>query len=284
MKTRVYFFDIFNYAFLALICFATFYPFWNQLVISFATAEAYYSDWFHLYPRSFTLEAYAYNLSNPQVFRSFAISVFVTVSGTLLSMFLTTTAAYFLSKERVRGRTLFFSLFILTLFLNGGLIPTYMLVTRLGMRNSLLALIVPNALNVYHMVLMKNYFITMPPSLEESARLDGASELTVLARIVLPVSAPIIATISLFYSVAYWNDWFQGMIYLGNRKLYPLALYLQGLLSQKSSIELPTGADVGTPATVQAAIIMITIVPIICVYPFLQKHFVKGALVGAVKQ
>jgi putative aldouronate transport system permease protein len=284
-KVRLSVFDACNLLFLLLVCFATFYPFWNQLVISFSTPEAYFRDWFHVIPRSFSLYAYRYNFQNPQVFRSFAVSVLVTAVGTVFSMFLTTTAGYFLSKGRVRGRNLVFLLFILTMFIDGGLVPTYILVTRMGFRNSLFALFIPNALNIFYIVLMKNYFMSMPESLEESARLDGANDLRVLAQIVVPVSRPIMATISLFYAVYFWNDWFHGMIYISRNMIFPLSLYLRGILSAATStIAVTGGIETEVPATVRSAIIMITIVPIVCVYPFLQKHFIKGIMLGATKE
>lgn len=286
MRTHTTWFDVANTLVLLLVCFLTFYPFWQQLVISFSTSEAYFKDWFHIVPRSFTLHAYRYNFQNPQVFLSFVNSVLVSAAGTVMAMLLTTSAGYFLSKNRVRGRNLLFVIFILTMFIDGGLVPRYILVTRtLGMRNSLLALFIPSALNVYFIVLMKNYFQHMPESLEESAKIDGANDLVVLARIVVPTSRPIIATISLFYAVGFWNDWFHGMIFLSQRTLFPLSLYLRDVISAATStIAVTGGIETEVPATVRGAIIMITIVPIVCVYPFLQRHFIKGIMLGATKE
>jgi putative aldouronate transport system permease protein len=270
---------------LAVVCFLTFYPFWNQLVISFSSTEAYYRDWYHIVPKSFSLEAYRYNLQNPQVFRSFYISVIVTASGTVLSLLITAMTAFFLSKSFLPGRNMIFILFVLTMFLQGGLIPFYVLVTQLGLRNSLLALIMPYLLNVYFIILMKNYFQSLPHSLEESATIDGANDFLILFSIIIPVSKPIMATITLFYAVFYWNGWFPAMLFINQPSKYPLALYLRGIIAQAvSSIDTPTAAiEVQIPATVRASVMMITILPIICVYPFLQKHFVKGIMLGAVK-
>ena len=284
VRQRFTVFDYVNYAILVAFCFSTFYPFWHVLVISFATPQMYYLDRFHLIPRSFTLEAYQYNFAEPQVFRSFFTSIRVTVSGTSLAMFVTICTGYFLSKREIRGRNLIFFFFVLTMFIQGGIIPRYVLIAQLGMRNTLFALFVPLAINMYFLILAKNYFITMPKSLEESARLDGANDLVVLFRIVVPTSMPIIATLSLFYAVQFWNDWFSPMIYLSDRSKAPLSLYLRGLIATATSAIDQGDYTQHTPATIRAAVIIITMTPIILVYPFLQKYFVKGILVGAIRE
>lgn len=278
------FFDIANTLVLVLVAFLTFYPFWNILVVSFSTPGAYYTSAYHLVPRELTTDAYVYNFSNTQVYTSFFTSVTVTVAGTSMAMVLTIMTAYFLSKKYLKGRNFIFGMFILTMFIGGGLIPFYVLVTKLGMRNTLFALFVPQALNMYFLILTKNYLVSMPQSLEESAKLDGANDFTILLRIVVPTAKPIIATISLFYAVQFWNDWFNPMIFLRDQKLFPLSLYLRNLISEATG-QIDQGVvDIGTPATIRAAVMIITITPIILVYPFLQKHFVKGVLLGSVKE
>lgn len=285
MQQKFSWFDIVNYIFLALVCFTTFYPFWTQVVISLSTAETYYGDWFHIVPKSFSLESYQACVKDKQVVRSFLNSVIVTTAGTTLSLAMTTMAAYFLSKNYLRGRNVIFFLFVLTYFISGGLIPFYLVVVKLGMRDSLLALFIPSLINVYYIILMKNYFQHLPASLEESAKLDGASDIRILLRIVVPTSKPIMATIGLFVAVQFWNDWFRGLLFLTSNKLYPLSLYLRFFLSAHMSQRMGTEAITASqiPGMLRAAIIMITIVPIILVYPFIQRHFVKGIMLGAVK-
>lgn len=283
---RLTFFDVLNYLFLFLVCFLTVYPFWQQLVVSFSTPEAYYSDWYHLVPKSFTFANYLYNFQNPQTFRSFFISTVVTSSGTILSLLMCTMAAYFLSKSRLRGRNLLFFLFVFTHFMRGGLVPFYITVDTLGMNRSYLALVIPYLIEMYYIVLFKNYFQQMTISLEEAALIDGANDFQILFRIVVPTAKPVVAAVGLFVAVRYWNDWFPGLIFLDNVRMYPLALYLRGLVQQLAGgAETPTAAyEMAAPAPARAAVIMISVTPIIMLYPFLQKHFVKGIMLGAVKQ
>ncbi len=286
MKERFKVFDLINYVLLTLFCFTTFYPFWQQLVVSLSTPQAYYRDWYHLIPTSFSLHGYMYNLSNPQVIRSFFISVFVTVFGTVSSLVMCLFAAYFLSKSYLRLRNLIFFLFILTNFIRGGLIPFYITVTKLGMRNSYFALFIPYLIEIYYIVLLKNYFQNMNTSLEESAKLDGASDLQVLFRIVAPTAKPILAAIGLFISVRFWNDWLPGMIFLSDNRMYPMALYLRNIIINYAGMADTAISDIfelQEPAIARAAVIMITTIPIIMVYPFLQKHFVQGIMIGAVR-
>jgi putative aldouronate transport system permease protein len=275
-----------NYTVLGLLCFLTIYPFWQQLVISTSTTQAFYNDWFHIIPTSFTLQPYLYALSNPQVPRSFLISVGVTLGGSLSGLLLCMAAAYFLSKEYLRLRNVIFFLFILTHFIRGGLIPFYYVVTTLGMRNTYLALFIPYLMEVYYIILMKNYFHQMDRSLEESARLDGASELQVLFRIVAPTAKPILAAIGLFMAVRFWNDWLPGTLFLSDNSMYPMALYVRYILldvAQTTEAMLSDIYELAVPETLRAAVIIIMTVPIIMIYPFLQRHFVQGIMIGATK-
>jgi len=278
--------DVLNTLFLFLICFLMLYPFWQQLVISFATPEAYYAEWYHLIPKSFTFVNYLYNLQNPQTFRSFFISVGITVSGTFLGLAMCIMAGFFLSKSWLKGRNFLFFLFVFTHFMRGGLIPFFVTVDKLGMNRTFFALVIPYLMEMYYIVLFKNYFQRMTVSLEEAAKIDGANDIQVLLRVVVPTAKPVIAAVGLFIAVRFWNDWFPGLIFLDDIRMFPLALYLRNLLQYLiSTIETPTSAfEMAAPAPARAAVIMITITPIILVYPFLQKHFVKGIMLGAVKQ
>lgn len=287
MKTRTTIFDIFNYALLGLLAFLTLYPFWQQLVISTSTSEAYYSDWFHIIPTSFTLDAYEYSLSNPQVPRSFFVSVFVTAGGTTLGLMLCMMAGYFLSKQYLRFRRLIFFLFILTHFIRGGLIPFYYVVHSLGMRNTYFALFIPYLIEVHFIILLKTYFQNMSESLEESARLEGASEFQVLFRVVAPTAKPILAAVGLFIAVRFWNDWLPGTLFLSDNSMYPLALYLRSIIMDVANTTEAMLSDIyelSVPATIRASVIVITTVPIVLVYPFLQRHFVQGIMIGSTRE
>ena len=282
IRRQVTVFDVINYSFLLVLTVATFYPFWYTLVISTSTPEGYYSSFFHVIPNSFSLESFRAAFALEEIYRSFGISVFVTICGTALSILLTSMGAYVLSKGDLEGRNIMFRMILFTMFFNGGLVPTYILLTQLGFRNNLLVLFVPSSINTFNLILMKNYFATaVPQSLEDSARIDGLNDFQILFRIVLPTSLPIVATISLFYAVGFWNNWFLAMLYLSRSALHPLALVLRGLVLSAISPFVPP--DV-VPQMVKASVIIISIVPIVMVYPFIQKHFVKGIMLGAIKE
>ena len=275
-------FDYINYFLLLVATLVTLYPFWYIMVVATATERGFFADYYHIIPKSFTLASFRTALSRPLVYVAFFVSVLVTTAGTALSLLLTSMGAYVLSKNDLPGRNFFFRLIIFTMFFSGGLIPLYILLTNLGMRNSLLVLFVPNAINTFNLILMKNYFATsVPQSLEDSAKIDGYNEIQILFRIVLPTSMPIVATIGLFYSVYFWNDWFFPMLFISEAKLYPLSMVMRNLVVSATSVFVPI--DV-VPQMLKAAVIAISIIPIMMVYPFIQKHFVKGIMLGAIKE
>lgn len=277
--------DVGIYIALAIFCFMTLYPFWSIIVISFSTPEAYYSNQYHLIPTSFTLEAYEYNFAEPQLLRSFTVSAIVTIAGTANSLFWTMIVAYFVSRRGLAFTSLVFTLFLITFFFDGGLVPNFVLIRQLGLRNTLLALTLPFTINPFFLILMKNYFANRPREIEEAATIDGAGEFTILFRIIAPTAKPILATIGLFYAVYYWNDWFWPMIYISDRSLYPMALYLRNLVSHASTVSVDPGiVNTQNPATIRAAAIVITILPIILVYPFAQRYFVHGIMLGSSKE
>ena len=281
-RQRMQPFDVFNYFLLLVATLVTLYPFWYILVVATATERGFFADYYHIIPKSFTLTSFQTALSRPLVYVAFFVSVLVTTAGTALSLLLTSMGAYVLSKNDLPGRNFMFRLIIFTMFFSGGLIPLYILLTSLGMRNSLLVLFVPNAINTFNLILMKNYFATsVPQSLEDSAKIDGYNEIQILFRIVLPTSMPIVATIGLFYSVYFWNDWFFPMLFISDAKLYPLSMVMRNLVVSATSVFVPI--DV-VPEMLKAAVIAISIIPIMMVYPFIQKHFVKGIMLGAVKE
>lgn len=277
--------DLILYPALAVFCFMTVYPFWSIIVISFSESQAYFTSEYHLIPNSFSLEAYRYNFENPQLVRSLLISIFVTTVGTINSLIWTTITAYFLSKRNLAFVTTISVLFLITLFFDGGLIPNFVLIRQLGLRDNLLSIMLPFTIHPFFLILTVSYFASRNREIEEAAVVDGAGPLTILFRIIVPTSKPILATIGLFYAVQYWNDWFWPMIYLTDQDLFPLALYLRNVVSQSTSVTIDPGvAGNQNPATVRAATIVIAILPIILVYPFVQRYFVHGIMLGASKE
>lgn len=277
--------DLLLYVALGIFCFMTIYPFWSIIVISFSESQAYFRSDYHLIPNSFSLEAYRYNFENPQLVRSLLISIGVTLFGTLNSLIWTTITAYFLSKKRLSFTRIIAVLFLITLYFDGGLVPNFVLIRQLGLRDNLLSIILPFTIHPFFLILTISYFASRNQEIEEAAVMDGAGTLAILFRIVVPTSKPILATIGLFYAVQYWNDWFWPMIYLTDRDLFPLALFLRNVVSQSTSVTIdPSVAGNQNPATVRAATIVMAILPIILVYPFVQRYFVHGIMLGASKE
>ncbi|NJN82752.1 MAG: carbohydrate ABC transporter permease [Caldilineaceae bacterium] len=200
--------DIVIYVALGIFAFMTIYPFWSLIIISFSESDAYFASQYHLIPNSFSLEAYKVNFENPQFLRSLLISIGVTIVGTTNSLFWTTIMGYFLAKKRLAFVSIIAMLFLVTLFFDGGLVPNFVLIRQLGLRNNLLAIILPFTVHPFYLILTSAYFASRNPEIEEAAVVDGAGSFTVLFRIVIPTAKPILATIGLFYAVQYWNDWF----------------------------------------------------------------------------
>ncbi len=237
-------------------------------------------------PKNPTLENYKYVLSGNSIFRAYGVTIFRTIAGTLLNMIVTVLTAYPLSKKFLPGRSALMQVFFFTMIFSGGMIPTYLVVKSFKLNNTIWALIVPSLLNVYNMIIMRTFFEGIPDELEEAARIDGCSEWKTLIKIILPVSKPTLASISLFYAVWHWNAFFDVVLYITDRKLWPLQTLLREVVLTMSMAELNAQmADVATPpsSSVIAATVMVSTVPILVVYPFLQKYFVKGVMVGAVK-
>lgn len=284
-------FDIVAYSLLGLLSIITFFPFYNVLIISFAKFDVISKSSFYILPLSFDLSAYKLILSDMKFWNSFMNSVIVTVVGVAFSMIISVAGAYALSKNGMPGRNGMLTLILFTMFFNGGLIPFYLIVKELGLINNILVMIIPAGLNTFYLIIMKNYFNTIPESLEESAKLDGANDLYILIKIILPISAPFIATFGLFYAVERWNEWWYALIFISDSSKAPLQIYLRETLITSNSLlnsmaltlaEKEKTAKVYTPA-LQMATIIITCIPIAAVYPFLQKHFSKGILVGSIK-
>jgi putative aldouronate transport system permease protein len=260
-------------------------PFLHVIGSSFASPGELATRPFVLIPREFTLNAYRYVLSTPTIFRAMGVSIFVTVVGTFLSLLVTALMAYALSKPGVPGRRVINFLVIFTMLFSGGMIPTFIVVSSLGLLDSLWSLILPVLVNAFNFVIMRNFFAGIPESLIEASRIDGCSELGTFARIVLPLSMASIATIGLFYAVAYWNTYMTAVLYINDSSKWPIQVLLRQIVIVASGVNADASAvDVVPPAqSVKMAVITVATLPMLVVYPSIQKYFVKGAMVGSVK-
>lgn len=274
---------------LAVLAVITVYPFYNVLIVSFSNVKSTSSHVPYLLPWALDLTGYKTILEDAIFFKSLYNSLFVTIAGTSINMFLSVMGAYVLSKRKLVGRRILLFIVLLPMLFNGGLIPTYLVIKSYNLIDNIWAMIWPCAVSSYYMLIMRNYFMSLPDSLEEAARIDGANQFQILVKIMLPISMPFMATFFLFYSVERWNEWWNAFLYISTNSLYPLQIYLRELLVNMNN-QLSTQAQLAMGGTkvylqsVQMATIIITAVPIICVYPFVQKHFVKGVMVGAVKE
>ena len=279
-------FEMINAIILAIIAFSTLYPFWYVLVKSILPFEQAIKTKFYLIPTGFTLESYKFIFSTDRMVRSINISVILTVFGTIYQLFFTALTGYGLSKKNLPGRNFMFSLIIVTMFFGGGLIPTYLLIRGLGLMNTLWALILPGTIGTYNMIIMKTFFQSLPEEIEESARMDGAGYLKIFFRIIIPLSKPVISTIGLFISVGLWNSWYGPLLYLNDKNLWPMALLLREILI-KTDVETLASTyvseDYMLSDSIKMATVIVSVTPIVIVYPFLQKYFVKGVMIGAIK-
>jgi len=289
-KTRGYrIFNIFNTCFLILLALMCIVPLLHVLAVSFSAKSAADANLVGLWPKQFSLEAYKKTIDNPVFLHSIWVSVKRTVLGTLLTLLITFLAAYPLSKENsvFKGRNVYSWLFVFTMVFNGGLIPFYIVIQKIGLMDSFWVLVLPGAVNTFLVILMLNFFRGIPKELEEAALIDGAGHFRTLFSIFLPISLPSIATIALFSMVFHWNSWFDGLLYMNNSKQFPLATFLQTVIIQRdmSSMSVnPKEMELISQTTVRAAQIFIGAAPILMVYPFLQKYFVKGMTLGSVKE
>lgn len=282
-------FDIFNVILMLCVAFITIYPLWYVICASFSNGNRLMADSSALFlPLDFCLDAYIGVFKNKFILGGFTNTFLILMGGLLISMALTIIAAYGLSRKDVYWNKLIMKLVTITMFFSGGLIPLYLLVSRtLHLNDSLLALILPNAINTFNLIIMRTSFSQIPTSLEESARLDGASHFQIMTSIVVPLSMPTIAVILLYYAVERWNAWFYASIFLKDRAKYPLQLILREILINNDTASMSADASANDQLslgeTIKYAVVVISMVPILVVYPFLQRYFVKGVMVGAVK-
>ncbi|MEZ3159020.1 carbohydrate ABC transporter permease [Microbacterium sp. BWT-B31] len=275
-------FRVLNVVALVAICFVTLYPFLNVLAVAFSSQGYINAGQVSIWPRGFNLTTFQMVMSDPLFWRNYGNTVVYTTVATAIAMVLTTTFAYALSKKRLKGRAFFVGLAVFTMFFSGGLIPNYVLVNSLGFRNTIWAIVIPNAISIFNLLVMKSFFENFPEDLEEAASIDGLTTYGILWKIVLPLSKAVIATMVLFYAVTFWNSWFSAVLYMSKPELYPVTVYLRNLLMAASA---PAGSDEGLQiaANVKAVTMLLTTLPILCLYPFLQKYFVSGVMLGSVK-
>ncbi|WP_240763153.1 carbohydrate ABC transporter permease [Paenibacillus thalictri] len=273
---------------LILVGFICIFPFYYVFVVSFATPEQFRQGGLLLFPKQWTLASYEYILATKAFLRAAGISGFLAVVGTAASLLVTSTLSYGLSRKRLQGRKVMLVLILLSTLFNPGIIPGYLVVKELGMINNIGSLIIPVLTNGWYVLLMKGFFDSISPSLDEAARIDGCNEISVWFRIILPLSLPSLAAFGLFYAVGYWNTFFNAVLFINDHNKWPLQILLQNILIDSSTAmggnvmeqsmqNLPT-------ETKKMAAVVISTIPILLVYPFLQKHFAKGAMIGSVKE
>ncbi|HEY8473186.1 MAG TPA: carbohydrate ABC transporter permease [Natronosporangium sp.] len=279
-------FQVCNAIILTLVVVVTLYPFFNIVARSFSETTAIRTGRVNLWPIGFNTTTYGRVMSDPVFWTNYRNTVIYTVVATAIAMVLTTCYAYVLSKKHLKGRSVLIGIAVFTMFFNGGLIPNYVLISTLGLRNTIWAIVLPNAISVFNLLVMKSFFENQPPDLEEAGAVDGLNTYGILWRIVLPLSKAVIATMVLFYSVSFWNSWFSAFLYLDRKELWPVTIYLRNLLAGATGATDPGAASdfaLQVAANIQSVTIVLTALPIICVYPFIQRYFVSGVMLGSVK-
>ncbi|MGI6692012.1 MAG: carbohydrate ABC transporter permease [Christensenellales bacterium] len=281
-------FTIFNYLFFAIVALLMILPFWHVIMVSFSGVNEAQRGGLFLYPKGWNLNTYNTVFRNPMIYTGFATTLMVTVSGTLIGVMVSALLAYALSKRHLRGGKLLMVLVLFTMVFNGGMIPNYMLVKSLGLIDNRLALVLPGLISAYNVIIMKSYFETIPDAYDESAKIDGANDLVIFFRIILPLSGAMLATVALFIAVGYWNDYFSSVLYINSTSKWSLQAVLRNMLTNTAGAMAQAGVTVNvvqtiSATTVKAGSIVVATVPILIVYPFLQKYFVKGVQIGGVK-
>lgn len=281
--------DLFLTVIMVLICFVCLYPVWYTIIISFNDSTDAMRGGIYWFPRKFSIESYRTVFQDSTIMRAFLITILRTLIGTVTSVFFTAMVGYAFSKKHIMGNKFYMILGTITMFFNGGLIPTFIILKRLGLYDNFFVYILPSLFNFYNMIIFMTYFREMSPALEESAKLDGCNDLTIFTRIILPLSMPVVATIALFNGVGHWNDYFTGVMYINKAVLQPIQTYLYRIVASasasKSVVSMPAGftAQQVSSTSVRLATMVVTTFPIMCIYPFLQKYFVKGFMVGSIK-
>ncbi|MFV0504390.1 MAG: carbohydrate ABC transporter permease [Lachnospirales bacterium] len=283
-------FDIGIIAVFTILSLITVYPFYNVFIVSISNTVAVATHTPYILPYTFDLTGYKTIMQDFQFINSLLVSLFVTIFGVIINMFLAVIAGYVLSRKYLQGRNYMLTFIIFTMLFSGGLVPTYLVIKDLGLINSLWSMILPTAMNTYYLIIIKNYFQGLPDGYFEAAKIDGAGEWTMLWRIAVPLAKPIIATFILFFAVDRWNEWYNALLYISDTSKIPLQIYLRDILVSLNS-QLTTQAqqmvgasDKVSSSSIQMATIVLTALPIMLIYPFLQKYFVNGVMVGGIKE
>ena len=274
---------------MVLVCFIALYPVWYTIIVSFNNSEDTLRGGIYWFPRMFTLESYRTVFQDKSIIKAFGITILRTLTGTFSSVIFTSMVAYALSKKHIFGNKVYMIIGTITMFFGGGLIPTFILYKNIGLYDNFLVYIIPSMFNFYNMIIFMSFFRELPVGLEESAKLDGANDLIIFFRIILPLSMPVVATIALFNGVWQWNDYFTGVMFINKAELQPIQTFLYRIVASASAskavVSMPAGisAQQVSSQSVRLATMVVTTLPIVCVYPFLQKYFVKGMLIGSIK-
>lgn len=281
-------FDVFNYSFLGLYGLATLLPFIYVVAGSFTSPEEYISKKIVLFPTSFSLEGYKYIFSTEVLLNSLGVTIFITLAGTAINLLFTCLMAYPLARKDLDGRRIILLGVVFSMLFSGGMIPTFLVVKELGLIDSYWSLLLPGAISAFNLIVLKNFFQQLPEGLEEAAKIDGCNDLRILWQIVLPLSMPAIATFSLFYAVNHWNSFFQAILYINDNYKWPIQVWLRQIVILSSgglgdSAVFDSNYIVPPGQIIKMSVIVVSTLPILIVYPFLQKHFAKGALIGSVK-
>lgn len=281
-------FTVFNYVFFTLLCIVMLYPFWHVVMMSFSSVEATAKGGVFLWPKGFNLDTYSKVFHDPSIWTGYYTTIMVTVISTIMGTMFTAMTAYPLSKKDLPFGKIMSLLVLFTMLFSGGMIPGYLLMKDLNLIDNRWSLILPGLVSAYNVIIMKSNFQTIPESLEESARLDGANDVTIFWKIIMPLSKATVATIALFTAVGYWNDYFSSVLYINSKDKWALQAVLRYMLTNTNQAMQSAGVTVTastnvTAATIKAASVVVATVPILCVYPFVQKYFVKGVMIGGVK-
>jgi ABC-type sugar transport system, permease component len=282
--------DIIIALILIVMTVVTLFPFYNVILISFASVKGLAEHTLYLLPYTFDLTAYTKLFKEVTFYRSFLVSVIVTALGVTFNMLLSVSGAYALSKKGMPGRNFILSAILFTMLFSGGLIPYYLVVKSIGLVNKIAVMIIPTGITTMYLIIMKNHFNTIPASIEESAKIDGANDFQILLKIIIPISKPFIATFALFYAVDRWNEWYNALLFISDSAKVPLQIYLRNLLinmnvqlSSSAQAVMDSRYSIDIQAT-QMASIVISAIPVMCAYPKLQKHFVQGIMIGSIKE
>ncbi len=291
-KQKIEMFDVVNVILMILMMVVMLFPFWYSVVGSLNDGSDYLTGGVYLWPRKFTFYNYKAVFRDKTILNSFAITALKAIVGTVTSLFVTSLAAYGLSRPKLQGKKFYIPYMMLTMYFGGGLIPYFLTIKNLGLYDTFWVYIIPGLFSVWNMIIIRSFFAELPPNLMEAAKIDGAGEYRIFFQLVLPLSKPVLAAIALFSLVGHWNSFFDSMMYTSSAKLQTIQLFLQKVitdagtargLANQAMLQLPESARQITPQTIKLAAMVVTSLPIICVYPFLQKYFVKGIMIGSLK-